>query len=196
MMSIRRRRVLTACEKQHRSIWNWGLFFSALLLSILMFSCDAQADTQTWDVTVTCDAGAPFYVCSEPFNLDAVVTTQPETGTFFDGTFQGTVTGTVPVVIGATGTFNGAPFSFTAPPYDFSGGQWLNPYPENVSLGVAFFFQVFDDTFTQAGPEGIEQVFWSAQLVSDPPPASVPEPITGLLAGVGFALLVIRRKMS
>ena len=92
--------------------------FSVFVLVLTAGLVPCQADTtptQTWNVTAMCDPnlnpGFPF--CSVPAKINAVFTTQIETGTFWDpadGEFFEPPQGE-PVVTNITGTFDGMPMT-------------------------------------------------------------------------------------
>lgn len=57
----RRRRILTVCEQQHRSIRTWALSILALLMMICLNTCDAQADEITnVAAMLTLDSSVPM----------------------------------------------------------------------------------------------------------------------------------------
>jgi hypothetical protein len=88
-------------------------------------------------VTATLFCGDPTEACSAPFTLNATLTTQTETGTFFFNYLAETGSGTFPVETGISGTFNGDPISFVAPGLVQGGIDdflFINNLPEGIQF--------------------------------------------------------------
>ena len=149
---------------------------------VLFLTClvPARADTQTWNITATCNPDAMFppqFICNYPSNINAVFTTQLETGTFHEFEFGNTFT-SANVVIGISGTFNGLAMTLVPNP----PGDWLHAdLPEEVLFmagGVQYnLFPDFDQVWLIQPSGATEPLIWSAVDVTSP----VPEPATILL---------------
>lgn len=189
----RRRRIRTVCEKQHRSLRMWSLSIFALVMLCLLNTCDAQADTQTWNVVTGCNPEFnPVGGCFVPAQMSAVMITTMETGTFYDSEGDFTFTGTVPVVTSITGTFDG--LAMTLVPN--GTGDWLNnSLPEDVSFSAGGnTFDIWQDAgvfLQENGPPVTEQIGWSAV---DPVAESPLLPMA--LTGVVFVLVLWRKRIA
>jgi hypothetical protein len=105
----------------------------ALFVLVLAGLVPTHADT--WNVTASCNAQIPFFPplgCANPANINAVFTTQPEFGNFFDISFGVELTGvTEPVVTNITGTFDGITMTLVpVPQLDWLAGGT----PEDVAF--------------------------------------------------------------
>jgi hypothetical protein len=171
----------------------FALFVLVLSAGLVPTHADT-AQTQTWQVTGECEDASTYYVCETPSIPSAVVTTELEPGTFFDGTAQETFTGMAPVVMNMVGSFDGLPISFTPPPDPTAPGVgWMDAYPEGLCFGAGnagyCVNMIFDDAF-MAGPfaHQYEIMGWNAVEIPNP----VPEPATILLLSVPLMLGLMR----
>jgi hypothetical protein len=149
----------------------------------------AYADTtQTWVVTATCDVNTPFGTpCFTPGNINAVFTTQLETGTFIDSE-EGEnfpFTGTEPVVTNISGTLDGQSMSLIPSP----GNDWLQDgLPQEImfSAGGQDYSLHFDLGVRLDRTNDFEFLKWSAV-------ESVPEPAIFGMLFTAVLLLGLRR---
>ena len=86
--------------------WKVKVFAVFVLVLAGLVTCRADT-TQTWDVTGSLFCGDALENCSTPFTLNAMMTTQLESGPLFEIFSGDTVQGPAPVETGITGTFNG-----------------------------------------------------------------------------------------
>jgi hypothetical protein len=117
--------------------------------------------------------------CPDPVVINAVLTTQMETGSFFDTTTDMAFTGTEPVVTNVAGTLDGLSMSLIAAPMF----DWLNgSQPEGICFAAGGTNYCLNTDFgnyyltTNATGE-IEYLNWSAIDPASP----VPEPSTIML---------------
>lgn len=161
----------------------------AIFMLVLVGLVPAYADTtQTWVVTATCDVNTPFGTpCFTPGNIDAVFTTQLETGTFIDSE-EGEnhqFTGTEPVVTNISGTLDGQAMSLVP----FPENDWLQDgIPEQILFvagGVEYSLH-YDNGVRLGTIEDFEFLEWSAV-------ASVPEPAIFWMLFTALLLLGLSR---
>lgn len=148
---------------------------------VLFLACLVPAQADTWDVAASCQVP-----CASPANINAVFTTQLETGNFFDISFGLVLTGyTEPVVTNISGTFDGLAMTLVPIPEL----DWMNrSTPEDVSFmagGVEYTLWWDGSYFIGSLPNpdfNEETLNWSAI----DPIAPVPEPpmLWMLLAGL------------
>lgn len=177
----------------------------AVLALFLAYLCPAHADTWVINAsTAPCDISNPFFnpaQCSATANINAIFTTQQETGIFFFsvGAVQ-SILSTEPVVIGISGTFNGMPMSFVQPPSNPNGIEgWL--FDGIPQTGEADPQSIY---FSAGGNQ--YELDWDGQLPTIfgapiPPtyltwsavdPSEVPEPMTLWLLTVPLLLALSR----
>ena len=171
-------------------------------VALLAFSLSAFADTQTWDVTASCNPQSyqQLPACATPANINAVFTTTLESGTFYSETGGFTFTGTAYVVTNITGTFNGLQMAggVTGTPGE---SNWMQDgdLPQDVTFtaGGNEYDLFYDGLFTLATVPGPpfssdwEYLNWSAV-----DPVGVPEPNIALLAIIGIMGLGIWRRVK
>ena len=160
-------------------------------LAILFLATAARADTV--DITVTnCLCGLPS---TTPINLEAQLTVEQVTGTFFFAGQAFLFTGTVDEVTALTGTLNGYPM--TLDPAPFGEGSWIQTASGSPGyngdsayvLGTIYFSADGIDSwlmndvtnylegFSVSGP-----VYYSADSVSAPEPATYAMLIAGIVS--------------
>jgi hypothetical protein len=187
---MRRRRVRTICERQHRFMRSCAL----TLLMILLYACQAQADTQTWNVTASCQLGDSVqgFPCAAPSVISAVFTTQLETKLFEDTSNLFPFTGTEPVVVDISGTFDGMSMTLIPPP---GGGGWICAGCGNIPEGIEFTaggnpYSLWWDGYTfltlSGSPTTVEVMNWRAV-----DPMSIPEPSELILGLIGVDLVLV-----
>jgi len=154
--------------------------FSVFVLFLAGLAPTHADTTQTWDVTASCQANVS-YPCFAS-SLNAVFTTELETGTFESTDNFNVFTGTEPVVIGISGTLDGMPMTFLPPSNPLFG--WIEfGLPEGVcfAAGGSRYCALSDiDTVLltpSANDNAYEFMNWSALGPLSP----VPEPSTILL---------------
>ena len=157
--------------------------FAVLVLFLAgLVPCHADT-TQTWNISATCQEIISFPCFAQ--SLNAVFTTQMETGAFESTDFFFVFTGTEPVVTGMTGTLDGMPITFV--PTDLPFGWLEGGLPEGINFmaGGMEYGAVSDiDTVlfsSSTHPGTYEFMNWSAIG-----PNAVPEPALFwmLLAGL------------
>jgi len=163
--------------------------FLFLAASVFLPAREVYADTVV-DITATrCDSCFPSNV---PVNLQAQLTVEAVTGTFFNSGGAFLFTGSVFEVIGITGTLDGNPISpFPAPAGD---GSWLNM---NLSLGTVYFSAGGSECWIQndnlfnlieildANGDG----FGTNTAINYSATAGTPEPPSFLLLAAGLSVL-------
>jgi hypothetical protein len=140
-----------------------------------------------------------------PIDLQAQLTVEAVTGTFFNPGLAVSFTGTVYEMTGITGTLNGNPIAFFKDP--LGDGSWLNL---DLSLGAFYFSAGSNECWLEnegdypliaiitdngAGGGGIGNgtpINYHANLVSTPEPTTVGL----LLLGIGSAFALRRRATS
>ena len=162
----------------------------ASLALALLFASMAHADTttQTWDVTASCYQQNQFSPpCFDPANINAVLTTTMESGTFYNSVQDVTFTGTEPVITGFSGTFDGQPIASV-------GGWLLNGYPVGgigIEVGGVDYSLWWDGIFflEPQGSLNPEYLNWTAV---DP----APEPPLFWMLLIGLCLIPLSRRVG
>ncbi len=176
----------------------------AVAFAVLLFATLARADSTpvTVDITaINCLCGFP---ATTPINLQAQLTVEQVTGTFFYPGEAFFFTGTVDEVTAITGTVNGFAMTFLQPPV--GDGSWVEApgfdYFSTGAYGLGYIYfsadgipsWMFNDvTNYLEGFDGDNTVVYSAV---DPAPAGAPEPPSLLLSGIGLALLCLFAKLK
>ena len=159
-----------------------------LVLTGLVPTHADTTQTQTWNVAASCQLGdsAAGFPCVEPSVINAVFTTQMETGLFAltsDPTIRCIDPCPAPVVTDISGTFDGLPMTLIGE--SGSPFNWLlvscNPTPTTcgaIPEGVSFiaggnqYLLWYDGSvfLTNQSPFSIEVMNWSAvESVPEPP---------------------------
>ena len=100
--------------------------FSVFVLILTCGLVPCRADTtETWNVAAMCDPNLSpsFPLCSVPAKINAVFTTQMQTGVFFDPVDAEFFEGTNAVVTNITGTLDGLPMTLVP---DSGNPGWLD----------------------------------------------------------------------
>jgi hypothetical protein len=144
------------------------------------------ADTQTWDVTASCNPQFTTFgpACTVPAEINAVFTTTPESGTFFNPVQDVSFTGTEPVVTSFSGTFNGAPIT------NVSGWMQGN-LPGDIGFtsgGINYSLWWDGNTFFQPQNQFLETEYLNWSAID---PVGIPEPSTLLLLTVSLLLSLL-----
>jgi hypothetical protein len=132
--------VLARSQTQNGSNLRWKMkIFSVLVLILTCGLVPCRADTtETWNVAAMCDPNlSPFFpFCSVPAKINAVFTTQMQTGLFFDPEDAFFFEGTEAVVTNITGTLDGLPMTLEVPGGESPFVGWLDD--NGRPAGVAF----------------------------------------------------------
>jgi hypothetical protein len=146
--------------------------FALVLAGLIPSHADA---TQTWNLTASCEEVPLVSVCTDPANINAVLVTQMEFGTFVDPSGLGIPeTGVEPFITSITGTYDG--FAMSLAP----GDGWMDvivpgaPFPQLTSfMAGGNEYLLYWDGFAYVDPQSNanprEALNWTAVDVPEPP---------------------------
>jgi hypothetical protein len=162
----------------------------AVLMLVLAGLVPVHADS--WEITASCDLTAAVFVpCTDPAKINAVFTTQLETGMFLwtDGESNVLRFGTHPVVTNISGTFDGLAMTLVpVPTWDWLNYSFGNPEAVTFTAGGIEYSLSIPGFEPQIFPLS-EFLTWSAI-----DPVSAPEPgALALLASGLLTLIALRR---